>query len=391
MRDAGGRLAALNLENNMRVGILSYPMLFQRDGRLQAQVRATIHALNRTALLPGRGPLEAELVDPLRSRLDDYDLVHVFAAINGNHRIVEAAVELNVPVVLSALIAPGWNRADGRRARIADRLLGNLIGWGVQSSYAQTRDALQLASLVLAQAGAEKRAMRRAFLVDPAKVRVLPHGVSPHFFAADAALFRSRTALNGEFALMAGPVSPYRNQLEMAQALHEIALPLVVLGEARERDADYLRRLRAAPGVICMGTPRHEERMLASAYAAASVFVLPGHGDDCAPAALEALAAGTPVLAGAECALELPNSEFALKKARWDDMRAQKSALLDILEMAPARERVRALVRQYSWDSVALQLADCYLDVAASFRRRARQAPWLGRGPVPSSESYTAR
>ena len=369
----------------MRIGILSYPMLFQRDGRLQAQVRATIQALNRIATLPGRGALEAELVDPLRSRLDDYDVVHVFAAINGNHRIVEAAVELNVPVVLSAMIAPGWNRADGRRARIADRLLGNLIGWGVQSSYAQTRDALQLASLVLAQGAAEKRAMRSAFLVDPDKVRVLPHGISPHFFSADAQLFRARTEQKGEFALMAGPVSPYRGQLEMALALNEMSLPLVVIGEARERDAGYLQRLRAAPGVICIGTPRHAERLLASAYAAASVFVLPGRGDDTATAALEALAAGTPVLAGEECALELAGSEFALRKARRDDVRAQKRALLDLLDAAPARERVRALARPYSWDNVALQLAHCYFDVAA------RRSPGALQGPCPKSESYTAR
>ena len=45
-------------------------------------------------------PLEAELVNPFRSRLDDYDAVHMFAAVNGNHLIVEAAVELNVPVLL---------------------------------------------------------------------------------------------------------------------------------------------------------------------------------------------------------------------------------------------------------------------------------------------------
>jgi hypothetical protein len=70
----------------MRVGILSYPMLFQRDGRLQVQVREAIEALNRIALGPARAPIEAELVDPFRSRLDDYDVVHVFAAVNGNHR-----------------------------------------------------------------------------------------------------------------------------------------------------------------------------------------------------------------------------------------------------------------------------------------------------------------
>lgn len=245
----------------MRVGILSYPMLFQRDGGLQVQVRETIKALNRIALGPCRVPLEAELVDPIRSRLDDYDVVHVFAAVNGNHRIVEAAVELNVPVVLSALTAPGWNRSNGTRARIADRLLGNLIAWDMQTSYAQTRHALRLASLVVALGEAEKQALRSAFLINPSKVRVLPNGISPHFFEADAALFRSRTALHGQFALMVGSVSPYKNQLGMAQALSEMALPFVVIGEAGERDTDYLRRLRAVPGVICMGALRHEDRM----------------------------------------------------------------------------------------------------------------------------------
>ena len=348
----------------MRVGILSYPMLFQRDGSLQVQVRETIKALNRIAQGPGRVPLEAELVDPCRSRLDDYDVVHVFAAVHGNHRIVEAAVELKVPVVLTALTAPGWNRSNGARARIADRLLGDL-----ETSYAQTRHALRLASLVVALGEGEKQALRSAFLINPAKVRVLPNGISPHFFEADAALFRSRTALQGQFALMVGAVSPCKNQLGMAQALSEMALPFVVIGEAGERDADYLRRLRALPGVVCIGALRHEDRMLASAYAAAAVFVLPS-GDDAAPmTVLEALAAGTPVVTNDECALQLPNSEFALRTARWNDSRAQKRALLDLLEAPPPRERVRALVRQYTWDSVALQLADCYGDAMAMTRR----------------------
>jgi glycosyltransferase involved in cell wall biosynthesis len=353
----------------MRVGILSYPMLFQRDGNLQVQVRATVGALNRLPPLPDGGRLEAELVDPFRSRLDDYDVVHVFAAVNGNHRIVEEAAQLQVPVVLSALVAPGWSRSDGTRARIADRLLGNLIGAGVQTSYSQIRHALQLASLVVAQGESERQAIRTAFLINPAKVRVLPNGVSPHFFDADPALFRSRTAIHGQFALMVGPVSPYKNQLGMARVLSEMALPFVVIGEALERDNDYLRQLRAMPGVVCLGALRQQQRMLASAYAAATVFVLPSQGEPQPQAVLEALAAGTPVVMTDESALTLPHSEFALRMVRWDDSRAQKSALLELLDEPPQRERVRALVRAYTWDSVALQLADCYADAAALARR----------------------
>jgi glycosyltransferase involved in cell wall biosynthesis len=353
----------------MRVGIMSYPMLFQRDGNVQEQVRETVNALGRLALIPGRATLEAELVDPFRSRLDDYDLVHVFAAVHGNHRIVEEAVALKVPVVLSALIAPGWNRSNGARARIADRVLGNLTEWDLQSSYAQTRHALQLASLVVALGEAERRAIRSAFLINPSKVRVLPNGISPHFFEADPELFRSRTGVKDQFALMVGPVSPYKNQLGVAQALSEMALPFVVIGEAQERDTDYLRRLRAVPGVICMGALCQQARMLASAYAAATVFVMPSQGEAFPVTVLEALAAGTPVVMSDESALELPGSEFAVRRARWDDSRAQKSALLDLLDAPPARERVRALVRRFTWDSVALQLADCYTDAVALARR----------------------
>jgi hypothetical protein len=61
----------------MRVGILSYPMLFQREGGLQIQVSSTIAALQRLSV-PG---LRVELVDPNRQRLDQFDLIHVFSAI----------------------------------------------------------------------------------------------------------------------------------------------------------------------------------------------------------------------------------------------------------------------------------------------------------------------
>jgi glycosyltransferase involved in cell wall biosynthesis len=354
----------------MRVGILSYPMLFQREGGLQVQVRETIKALNRPE--PGRAArIEAELVDPGRARLDDYDLIHVFAAVNGNHRIVEAATELGVPVVLSPLIQPGWNRSNGTRARVADRVLGNLTGWNVQTSYAQIRNALQLATLVVALGEPEKRAIGAAFLVDPAKVRVVPNGISPHFFDADPGLFRSRSGIAGQFALMVGAISPYKNQLGMAQALAEMAMPFVLIGEAQERDTDYLRQVRAVRGVTWMGALKHDDRMLAGAFAAASVFTLPSQGEVFPLTVLEALAAGTPVVMTSESALNLPNSDFALKKVRWDDIQAQKRAVMSLIAAPPAREEVRALVRSFTWDSVAAQIARCYVEALNGGRCKA--------------------
>lgn len=349
----------------MRIGILSYPMLFQRDAAIQLQIRETTRALN--ALREHRGvQLTVDMVDPHPMNLEEYDLIHVFSASGGNHRIVEAAAELGVPIVLSPLISPGWDRACGEHARLADHQLGRQTAWSVQSSYAQTRRALQLASAVVALGQSEKRAIEEGFLIDGAKVRVFPNGVSNHLFDASGELFGQRTGITGQYVLMAGHISPYQNQLGMAKVLADMALPFVLLGETRERDQDYLRQVRAVRGVTCLGGLKHDVKMLASAYAGATVLVLPCQGDVCARTVFDALAAGTPVIMSTAGAVDLPDSSFALHQVPWDDSVAQQEALQALIAAPPARELVRALVRPYTWERAAAQLAACYVDLAGS-------------------------
>ncbi|WP_426106146.1 glycosyltransferase family 4 protein [Massilia sp. TSP1-1-2] len=349
----------------MRIGILSYPMLFQRDAALQVQVRETTRALNALQQVDGNA-LTVELVGADPTHLDSYDLIHVFSASGGNHRIVEAAAELGVPVVLSPLISAGWDRSCGEHARLADHKMGKQTAWSVQSTYAQTRRSLQLASAVVALGENEKKAIEEGFLIDSAKIRVFPNGVSAHLFDADGDLFRLRTGIAGPFVLMAGAISPYQNQLGMAQVLAELALPFVLLGEARERDQDYLRQLRAVRGVTCLGGLKHDPNMLASAYAAASVLVLPCQGDGCARTVFDTLAAGTPVVMSSSSVLDLPEGGFALRQVAWSDAAAQKQALLELIAAPPARSSVRDLVRPYTWERAAGQLAACYAGLVDS-------------------------
>lgn len=357
----------------MRVGILSYPMLFQREGSLQIRVRETIRALNRLERA-GHDAATVELLDPYRPRLDRFDVVHVFGAVHGNYRMVEEAGAAGVPVVLSPLIAPGWTRSNGARARVADRLLGNLTEWDIQTSYAQARRALAGASIVLALGEAEKRAIHAAFLVSPARVRVSPDGISPQFFGADGALFRARTGIEGPFVLMASSIGPRKNQLAVAHALAGIALPFVLIGEAQERDRDYLAQLRQARGVTCLGKMRHDDRLLASAFGAAAVVALPGRYAALPMCALEALAAGTPVVAGAGSEAALPGSAFALKTAALDDPASIRRAVLAFIAEPPPREQVSALVRGHAWDKVAAGIAGCYAGLAGHCGGRARES-----------------
>jgi glycosyltransferase involved in cell wall biosynthesis len=348
-------------------------MLFQRDGGLQVQVRETIAALNRLGA-DASHPLQAQLVDPTRERLDAFDLIHVFSAINGNYRIVETASEMGVPVVLSPLLSPGWNRASGFRARVAERLAGRLTAWNVQTSYAQTKRALQLAALVIALGEAEREAIVSGFLVDPAKIRIFPNGISRHFFTSGPELFRYRTGITGPFVLMVGSINPYKNQLGLVEAIAEMDLPVVLIGPVARRDQVYLDTVLRSPWVRWLGALNHDDPLLASAYCAASVVALPSQGEVFPLAVLESLAAGTPVVMTDENALDLQKSAFALRKARWHDAAAQRTAISDFIERPPERDAVRTLVEQYTWQRVAAEIAHCYVQLAGKSPADTREA-----------------
>jgi glycosyltransferase involved in cell wall biosynthesis len=349
----------------MRVGMLSYPMLFQRDGGLQVQVRETMAALNA---LDG---LAVKLVDTNSERLDQFDVLHVFSAINGNYRIVESAREMGVPLVLSPLIAPGWTRASGLRAEVAGRIAGRLTGWQVQTSFAQARRAVQLAGLLLALGDAERDAIVSAFGVEAARVRVLPNGVAPRFFQARPELFRQETGIAGPFVLMVAALTPYKNQLGLAQAMAGLELPLVLIGRSGAADASYLAALRQLPWVRWLGELPHASPLLASAYAAASVLALPSQGEVFPLSVLEALAAGTPVVMTAESALRLADGGAALRQVAWHDQAAQRAALSAFIAQPPPRAAVRKLVGHCSWPKVASAIAACYGEVASRDGRRA--------------------
>lgn len=337
----------------LRIAMLSYPMLFQRTGGLQVQIHETIAALRALGA-------DARLAAPERESLADYDIVHVFGAINGNHRIVETGRSLGRGVVLSPLVRPSWTSFTGRRERWLDRVVGRLTGWHLQTTYAQIAAGLQGAHRLVALGETERRSIVDAFAIPAERIAVIENGVTQRFFDATPDLFRSRFGIGGPFVLNVAAVNPHKNQLALARALQGSGTPLVLIGECLSEHRAYLDQVAAVTDVRYLGRLAYDDPALPSAYAAARVFALPSESEVMPLSVMEALAAGTPAVMTHAHSMALPDAGAVVQEHAPHDVARLRQLLTAALAQPAAPDQCRRAVAHLRWSVVAEQLMTVY-------------------------------
>jgi glycosyltransferase-like protein len=204
---------------------------------------------------------------------------------------------------------------------------------------------------------------------------VIPNGVEAARFAAaagpagDAGRRRWRDRL-GRYVLAVGGIEPRKGTLDLVEAFAQVAvhrpgLSLVVAGGETLFDyRDYRSRVEARAaelGVepVVLGPVDHEE--LPALVAAADVFAFPSVKEGFGLAALEALAAGVPVVAR-----DLPvlREVFGGTVRYATDPAGFAAALLEPGTPA-SREDGRALAAGHSWDAAAARTLAFYQALGA--------------------------
>ena len=197
---------------------------------------------------------------------------------------------------------------------------------------------------VIAVSERTKRDLVELYGVPEAKIVVTPHGVDPAFGPGpDGA---------GGYLLFVGAIQARKNPLAAAEAAAEVGLPLVVAGPARE---PALARELEQRGADLRGYV--EKDALAELYRGAAALVLPSRYEGFGLPVLEAMACGTPVVAGPDPALREVAGDAALY--------AEPAELADAVRRAIAeRERLVAagFVRasRFTWDETAKRTLDVY-------------------------------
>lgn len=346
----------INAAPPLRIGILSYPMLYQRTGGLQVQIIETINALQALGV-------DARLLDPNKESLAEFDVIHVFGAINGNHRAVETAKSMGCKVVISPLIRPTWTRWTGLRNAFIDRIVGKLTTWHLQTLFAQIDSALQHADKIVALGDTEKQSIVEAFRIPTQRVVVIENGVTQRFFDATPDTFRQQYDIHGKFVLNVAAINPGKNQLALVTALQDQEIPIVLIGECLSEFRPYLEQLTASPKVRYLGKLAYDDPALCSAYAAATVFALPSTSEVMPLSVMEALAAGTPAVMTDQHSMRLDAAADVVKEHAPADVATLRALLLETLTNPATSAECKQAVQNLRWDNVAQRLIAIYEEI----------------------------
>ncbi|MFG2955988.1 D-inositol-3-phosphate glycosyltransferase [Streptomyces sp. NPDC048291] len=315
-----------------------------------------------------------------------YDLVHSHYWLSG-HVGWLAAQRWGVPLVHAMhTMAKVKNAslADGDTPEPAARVIGET-------------QIVAAADRLIANTAEEADELVRHYSADPAKVAVVHPGVNlDRFRPADgrkAARARLDLPQDALIPLFAGRIQPLKAPDVLLRAVavlldgrpelrSRIVVPIVggPSGSGLAKP-EGLQKLAARLGVadVVRFRPPVGQEQLADWFRAASVLVMPSYSESFGLVAIEAQAAGTPVLAasvgGLPVAVRDGETGYLVRGhdpadyARVLGRFADDATLADRFGAAAARH-----AQSFGWDTAAAATADVYLAATQSHRRRVRSA-----------------
>jgi glycosyltransferase involved in cell wall biosynthesis len=233
--------------------------------------------------------------------------------------------------------------------------------WNRLYSRATLRRMLEPAARVLPSSQDTADDLVRILGVPPEKIRYVPLGIEAHFFAPPPSL---PPPVCGPYVLFVGIPEPRKNLSRLVEAVRRLrragrAERLVLAGSEGWGKVDVVD---GADWIVRLG--RVSEEQLRVLYANASCLAIPSLHEGFGLPAIEAMAAGCPVVAGRAGALPENCGDAAVLVDPFDvtSIADGIAEAIDAAESLVARGRDRAAA--FRWERVAARLVEVYREIA---------------------------
>jgi glycosyltransferase involved in cell wall biosynthesis len=346
----------------MKVAYFTHPSAFNIFGGAEIQILKTKEYIGKA-----NQNIDVKFFNIFEDKLDDFDIFHNFKMHNDCITISKLAQNKGVNVVLSPIYWPPLKeqtRFVEREFTKMENLLDNLRAYRALSfkQLIPFKNFLEISSLILPNSQMEADTLSNAYYVASNKFHVVPNGVEKRFAEAKPDLFVEKYGLK-DFILFVGRLEPRKNVLSLLMACKDINVPLVIIGQESNLEQDYCSKLKklieSNKNFHYLGFLPSDSDELASAYAAAKVFVLPSWFETPGLSALEAGLAGCNIVItqGGSTKEYFRDMVWYVDPTSIENIRSQIKRALD----EPKNDRLKQLLlNNFTWDVVASKTIEAY-------------------------------
>ena len=270
-----------------------------------------LNLLNELKQLSSQQNIEVDFYNPLHKSIKYYDIAVFYNS--AAHSVSaydflslakrEKKKTINVPVYFSLYYT--FNNIEKilyTMGLFFVRLYIKRVGILLRSKLEFFYKSLDLADLILVSGIGEMNALAKDFKVNVKHIDILPVAVEDTFARASPDLFVEKYGIN-DFILYVGKIARRKNILNLIKAYRiiNIDIPLVIIGHIGESDyyqqlIEYIKKYNLTNRILIIPGLSHSSNLLASAYAASRVLVLPSFYETPGIAALEAALAGANIV-----------------------------------------------------------------------------------------------
>lgn len=339
----------------MRVLFICRSNIGLSKGGLQGQIYRTAEGLKH------RG-VEVLFFDAWKNQINEVDVVHCWSSDPNMAYHVYEAKKNGIPIVISPVfmrfIEPLWRVT--LEYRLATMIKGVFTPQGIM--YGMVRAC----NKIIALNEEEKNVLQRVFKLTPEKTKIVPNGIDKKFANGDPRLFKNKYGID-DFVLQVGYIEARKNALTTIKAMKDLPYKLVLVGGSEMRDEKYVKLCKKEAGgnVIFTGHIDYNDPLMASAYAAAKVFVLPSFSEVMPLVVYEAAQAG--------CKLVLSNTYPIARLIRSNVLFASpnspdqfKKQISEAMSSPPDMELLKKARSMPTWQDISDTIIEVYEDLISS-------------------------